>query len=102
MCLRNRIQKYVKVVSELRVYAELSPGTDFDPKQLGSLKRRCDKRIQHTHAHSYIHRRMNASQHTTKGGYSSEFQQLTNQFVKGVPASSKTSRQTDFHHSVWS
>lgn len=26
-------------VSELNVYAELSPGTDFDPKQLESLKK---------------------------------------------------------------
>lgn len=43
MCLKNWIQQYVKVgydVSELGVYAELSPGTDFDPKQLESLKRR--------------------------------------------------------------
>lgn len=42
MCLKNWIQQYVKVgydVSELSVYAKLSPGTDFDPKQLGSLKR---------------------------------------------------------------
>lgn len=59
MCLKNWIQQYVKVgydVSELNVYAELSPGTDFDPKQLESLKRRCDRRIQHTtHTHTHIH-----------------------------------------------
>ncbi len=42
MCLKNWIQQYVKVgydVSELHVYAELSPRTDFDPKQLESLKK---------------------------------------------------------------
>lgn len=42
MCRKNLIQQYVKVgydVSERSVYAELSPGTDFDPKQLESLKK---------------------------------------------------------------
>ena len=39
---KKKVQRYVKEgydVSELNVYAELSPGTDFDPKQLESLKK---------------------------------------------------------------
>lgn len=57
-------------VSELNVYAELSPRTDFDPKQLESLKRRCDRRIQHTCIHTYRHSHVNAYCHTTKAGCS--------------------------------
>lgn len=60
MCRKNWIERYAKVgydVSERSVYAELSPGTDFDPKQLESLKkkRRCDRRIQHTNIHADGH-----------------------------------------------
>lgn len=51
MCLKNWIEQYVKVGydPEPNVYAELSLGTDFDPKQLESLKRTRDGRIQHTY-----------------------------------------------------
>lgn len=57
-------------VFELSVSAELSPGTDFDPKQLESLKRRCCRRIQHMHTHTYVHSHINAYGHTTKAGCS--------------------------------
>lgn len=43
MCLKNWNSAVCEGVgydvSELNVYAELSPGTDFDPKQLESLKK---------------------------------------------------------------
>lgn len=53
-------------VSEPNVDAELSPGTDFDPKQFESLKRRCDRRIQHTHIYTYKHTHIYTYFHTQR------------------------------------
>lgn len=66
-------------VSELNVYAELSPGTDFDPKQLESLKRRCDRRIQHTHTHIHTQPHECIPAHNKSGGGDALFQLKTAQ-----------------------
>lgn len=87
-------------VSELCVYAELSPGTDFDPKQLESLKRRCDRRIQHSHVrtHTHKHKYTATLMHTItqqKQDALLELHQLRKQFVKGKPASVFKARPGD-------
>lgn len=82
------------------VYAELSPGTDFDPKQLESLKRRCDRRIQHSHVRTHTHKHTYTAtlMHTItqqKQDALLELHQLRKQFVKGKPASVFKARPGD-------
>lgn len=75
----------------LSVYAELSPGTHFNPKQLESLKKKeevwwKDPKPTHTHTPETRHTNLRT---TKEGRCSLELQQLRHQFVEkaALPAS---------------
>lgn len=80
-------------VSELHVYAELSPRTDFDPKQLESLKKGGVIEGFNTRTQTQPHERILAQ--NKRRILFLEFEQLKNQFVKGIPASLFKDRPAD-------
>lgn len=91
MSQKNWIEQYAKVgsdVFERSVYAELSPGMDFDPKQLESLKKKRKKKkkkggaIEGFNTQTYV--RMATWIHAVP---QQKERQSEKQFVKSIPAS---------------
>lgn len=96
MCRKNWIEQYAKVgsdVSERSVYAELSPGMDFDPKQLESLKKKKKKggAIEGFNTQTYI--RMATWIHAVP---QQKERQRSSLSKASQPLCSKTNQQTDF------